>query len=101
VAAPDYPAAAGWWRRAADAGCEQSAKALSRMYLLGNGWVSQIMAATVCFFHMYVARFLSFWHPLTSGASLARPSGAALRAANGGRCNGAARPPRMETPHRA
>ena len=46
AAAPDYPAAAGWYRRAADAGCGQAAKNLSRMYLLGRGWAWQTMPAS-------------------------------------------------------
>ena len=38
VAAPDYSAAAGWYRRAADAGLGDAAKNLSNMYTLGRGW---------------------------------------------------------------
>ena len=37
VAAPDYPAAAGWYRRAADAGHAAAASNLSVMYTLGRG----------------------------------------------------------------
>ena len=45
VAAPDYPAAAGWVRRAADAGSGDAAHKLSQMYALGRGaW--RIMPAT-------------------------------------------------------
>ena len=36
VAAPDYPAAADWYRRAADAGDAQAANNLSTMYTLGR-----------------------------------------------------------------
>jgi len=37
VAAPDYPAAAGWYRRAADAGDGHAAHNLSCMYMVGRG----------------------------------------------------------------
>ena len=37
VAAPDYPAAAGWYRRAADAGHGAAAQALCTMYQVGRG----------------------------------------------------------------
>jgi len=46
VAAPDYPAAADWYRRAADAGIGQAAANLSNMYRLGRGRAWQIMPAT-------------------------------------------------------
>jgi TPR repeat protein len=36
-AAPDYPAAAGWYRRAADAGDGSAAINLSVMYTIGRG----------------------------------------------------------------
>ena len=36
VAAPDHPAAADWFRRAADAGDGKAAKNLSHMYTLGR-----------------------------------------------------------------
>ena len=35
--APDYPAAAGWYRRAADAGHGGAAGALCNMYAVGRG----------------------------------------------------------------
>jgi len=35
--APDYPAAADWYRRAADAGYGKAAVNLSTMYLVGRG----------------------------------------------------------------
>jgi len=38
VAAPDYPAAAGWYRRAADAGVGDAAVNLCNLYTLGRGW---------------------------------------------------------------
>jgi len=38
VAAPDYPAAGGWYRRAADAGHAGAASNLCHMYTLGRGW---------------------------------------------------------------
>ena len=45
VAAPDYPAAAVWYRRAADLGDGMAANNLSSMYTFGRGaW--QIMPAT-------------------------------------------------------
>ena len=37
VAAPDHPAAAVWFRRAADAGDGESANNLSAMYAVGRG----------------------------------------------------------------
>jgi len=43
VAAPDYPAAAGWYRRAADAGVGEAAVNLCSLYTLGRGWAWQIM----------------------------------------------------------
>jgi len=42
VAAPDYPAAAGWYRRAADAGDGDAAHNLCTMYMAGRG-ARQIM----------------------------------------------------------
>jgi hypothetical protein len=36
VAEPNYPAAAGWYRRAADAGFEDAANNLSVMYTIGR-----------------------------------------------------------------
>ena len=36
VAAPDYPAAADWYRRAADAGVAEAAVNLSLMYAVGR-----------------------------------------------------------------
>ena len=48
VAAPDYPAAAGWYRRSADAGVLvwESALFLTDMYSVGRGRGWQIMPAT-------------------------------------------------------
>jgi len=46
VAAPDYPAAADWYRRAAGAGDGEAAVNLSNMYTLGRGRAWQIMPAT-------------------------------------------------------
>jgi TPR repeat protein len=37
LAAPDHPAAAGWYKRAAGAGDAAAASALSNMYILGRG----------------------------------------------------------------
>jgi len=37
VVAPDYPTAADWFRRAADAGHGEAAMCLSSMYILGRG----------------------------------------------------------------
>jgi len=42
-AAPDYPAAAGWCRRAADAGVGDAAVNLHTMYTVGRGRAWQIM----------------------------------------------------------
>jgi len=49
VAAPDYPAAAGWFRRAADAGHADAANNLSNMYTLGRGGAWHMMPATSIF----------------------------------------------------
>jgi len=38
VPAPDYPAAADWYRRAADAGVGEAAVNLCHMYSVGRGW---------------------------------------------------------------
>ena len=48
VAAKDYPAAAGWYRRASDAGFGdgEAAANLSDMYIVGRGVAWQIMPAT-------------------------------------------------------
>ena len=46
VAAPDYPAAAGWYTRAADAGIGSAAVNLTSMYSVGRGWAWQIMPAS-------------------------------------------------------
>ena len=46
VAAPDYPAAADWYRHAANAGVGQAANSLFSMYNLGRGWAWQITPAT-------------------------------------------------------
>jgi len=46
VAAPDYPVAAGWYRRAFDAGFGGAAQNLSSMHAVGRGWAWQIMPAT-------------------------------------------------------
>ena len=37
MAAPDYPAAADWYKRAADAGIGDAARNLSAMYQVGRG----------------------------------------------------------------
>ena len=46
VAAADYPAAAGWYRRAADAGHGDAAHNLCSLYTVGRGWAWRIMPAT-------------------------------------------------------
>jgi len=46
VAAPDYLAAADWFRRAADAGSGEAAACLSNMYAHGRGGVSQVLPAS-------------------------------------------------------
>jgi TPR repeat protein len=43
LAAPDYPAAADWYWRAAEAGDENGANNLSNMYTVGRGGARQIM----------------------------------------------------------
>ena len=45
-AAPDYPAAAGWYKRAADAGDGNAANNLSTMYNVGRGRAWLKMPAT-------------------------------------------------------
>jgi len=45
-AAPDYPAAAGWYRRAADAGDSDAAHNLSGMYTTGRGRVIEKKLST-------------------------------------------------------
>jgi hypothetical protein len=46
VAAPDYPAAAEWYRRAAGLGDGKAAANLSGMYTVGSGWAWHTMSAT-------------------------------------------------------
>ena len=46
MAAPDYPAAAGWYKRAADAGDGNAATNLVTMYSVGRGGAWQNMPAT-------------------------------------------------------
>ena len=58
VAAPDYPAAADWYRRASDAGHGGAAYNLGSMYTVGRGRAWQIMPAT-SFFPIVDPRFLS------------------------------------------
>jgi TPR repeat protein len=50
-AAPDYPAAAGWFERAATAGHELAANNLCNMYTIGRGLAWQIMPA-IAFLHI-------------------------------------------------
>jgi len=45
ISAPDYPAAADWYRRAADAGVGDAANNLSHMYAIGRGWAWHTMPA--------------------------------------------------------
>jgi len=49
VAAPDYPAAAGWFRRAAVAGRGDSAVNLCHMDAVGRGRIRNIMPTTSSF----------------------------------------------------
>jgi TPR repeat protein len=56
VAAPDYPAAADWYRRAAAAGNGEAAINLSDMYTVGRGRAWQIIPATS---PILVPRFLT------------------------------------------
>jgi len=46
LAAPDYPAAADWYRRAADAGYGAAAHNLCTMYLVGRGRAWRTMPAS-------------------------------------------------------
>jgi TPR repeat protein len=46
VAAPDSKAAAGWFKRAADAGVGEAASCLCRKYTIGSGRAFHIMTAT-------------------------------------------------------
>jgi len=46
VAAPDYPAAADWYRRASEACHGSAANNLSNMYLVGRGWACPVVPAT-------------------------------------------------------
>ena len=46
MAAPDYPAAAGWYRKAAAAGDGMAAYNLCNMYNVGRGRAWQMMPAT-------------------------------------------------------
>jgi TPR repeat protein len=46
LAAPDYPAAADWYRRAGDAGNAEAATNLSSMYNIGRGRAWHVMSAT-------------------------------------------------------
>ena len=46
MAAPDHPAAAGWYRRAADAGSGGAASNLAAMYAVGRGRAWQIVPFT-------------------------------------------------------
>ena len=46
VSAPDCPAAADWYRRAADGGSGAAAVNLSNMYTVGRGWAWHIMPAS-------------------------------------------------------
>jgi len=46
VAAPDYPAAAAWYRRAADAGHADAANNLRTMHAVGRGRAWHVVPAT-------------------------------------------------------
>jgi len=54
VAAPDYPAAAGWFRRAAEAGNSDAATNLSAMYAVGRGRAWQTIHASSSSFQTLV-----------------------------------------------
>jgi len=73
VAAPDFQAAAGWYRRAADAGVTGAAHNLSIMYALGNGGTS-ILCLPRRPSHCRLSFFLSTSHDVTSniGQALGR-----------------------------
>jgi len=49
LAAPDYPAAAGWYKRAADAGNWDAAHNLCTMYTVGRGgaWKSVLTSSPI------------------------------------------------------
>ena len=46
VAAPDYPAAVDWYKRAAGAGMADAANTLVPMYTVGRGWAWQVTPAS-------------------------------------------------------
>ena len=54
VAAPDYPAAADWYRRAADGGDVSAANNLSNMYTVGRGGAWQLLPACHVICHILV-----------------------------------------------
>jgi len=63
VAAPDYLAAADWYRRAADGGHGVAAANLSDMYFVGRGRAWQIIPAT-SFFSLHLRpSFLLHFRP--------------------------------------
>ena len=59
VAAPDYPSAADWYRRAADAGHAGAAVNIADMYTVGRGWAWQSVSASYNISHLSDPRFLS------------------------------------------
>jgi len=58
--APDYPAAAGWYRRAVDAGVGDAAHNLSTMYIVGRGRAWLQMPATFPHIRLSFLEFNSF-----------------------------------------
>ena len=104
VAVPDYPAAAGWYLRAANAGSEDAEGHLAGMYTVGRGGgpADNIYACRI------IRRVLDprgvssvKRHPTTSRAVPARPWGVASSVASRWRCGGCAKLPRTATQARA
>jgi len=60
VAAPDYPAAVGWYKCAAAAGNASAANNLCSMYTVGRGRASQIMPVHARSPPYYSPRFLRY-----------------------------------------
>ena len=74
MAAPDYPAAEKWYRRAAEAGSGQAANNLCSMYTLGRGRAWQIISTPATSSSTCKSLVLSVKrHPLTRRTLTAGP----------------------------